>query len=356
MYIRYVRREIRSLFQDDREELLDAMKLHWTLSQEEGQELYGENYRSMLTLLQYHLAAAGDKECDHFHDGYGFVSQHAAITILFEQSLQAPRHLFSRPQAVNPRLSMPYWDYVRDFEQFAAAGEGYMQFSNGPLFTEEFFGSTGGDNKIQDGRWAGLTVPVVDDLAKEAVSITPHNRYGQLRSPWSNNKDRSAVRSSELCGVDGTESDGAADCPVLESLVGQQTYAEWAQSVSYGPHGPAHVLLGGMLHCAEAWGRLAALGVDDQAVTKLKAWAFSFHKNAWRAGVLDCEVAGVDGCKCKDEYVALWEEDANELDAFLRMVGASNWVRDLTGEQKQGVATALCNSGAVLGDNLQSSS
>jgi len=201
-----------------------------------------------------------------------------------------------------------------------------------------------------------LTVPVVDDLAKEAVSITPHNRYGQLRSPWSNNKDRSAVRSSELCGVDGTESDGAADCPVLESLVGQQTYAEWAQSVSYGPHGPAHVLLGGMLHCAEAWGRLAALGVDDQAVTKLKAWAFSFHKNAWRAGVLDCEVAGVDGCKCKDEYVALWEEDANELDAFLRMVGASNWVRDLTGEQKQGVATALCNSGAVLGDNLQSSS
>jgi len=91
LYVRYVRREIRNLFDEERDEVLDTMALHWKVGQEDGEKLYGSNYVSMQTMLEYHLAAAGDQECDHFHDGYGFLQQHSALTILFEQSMQVPQ-------------------------------------------------------------------------------------------------------------------------------------------------------------------------------------------------------------------------------------------------------------------------
>ena len=41
-------------------------------------------------------------DCDHWHEGAGFVGSHMALTLEYEQALQA----------VNPVLSVPYWDFT----------------------------------------------------------------------------------------------------------------------------------------------------------------------------------------------------------------------------------------------------
>lgn len=53
--------------------------------------------------------------CDHWHDGAGFVTSHIALTLLFEQSLQA----------INPSIAVPYWDFTIE-----------GTFYEGPFFRE----------------------------------------------------------------------------------------------------------------------------------------------------------------------------------------------------------------------------
>jgi len=343
LYVRYVRREMRSLMQEDREQLLDAMALHWKVSDEEGKELYGENYRSMQTLLMYHLQQAGATDCDHYHDGYGFLSQHSALTLLFEQSLQA----------VNPALALPYWDYVKDMQAFLDAGAGFMGFNNGPLFTADYFGATDGQNHIADGRWADLAVPSVEDIdaANPLLADLPVNQYGALRAPWSNNADPFVVRASEVCGADPVYSDGAASCDAVAQLQEVTDLEEWLSKVSYGPHGPVHIMAGGMLQCQGAWDKLYALGWDDATVNKYKGFHFALHKNAFRNELLNCD----DGCYCPK--FAAYQKDETALNTFLSTIGIGDKVFSAwTVPQKQAVADAVCNSGAVNGDNLQASS
>merc|ERR1711871_555841 len=76
----YVRRELRSLNDDDRDTLLDAIAITTTMSNEEGQRMYGENYRSLEYFEMMHLQKAGARKADKIHDGMGVVTQHISIT------------------------------------------------------------------------------------------------------------------------------------------------------------------------------------------------------------------------------------------------------------------------------------
>jgi len=344
LYTRYVRREIRNLDEEDREEVLDAMAIHWKVSQEAGEKLYGPNYRSMLTLLEYHLSGAGDAECDHYHDGYGFLSQHAALTILFEQSLQA----------VNPRLALPYWDYVRDFEDLYQSGAPLSALKNKEgLFTADVFGATAPDGRVADGRWAGLTVPTVDDLGSDlARSVVPHDPYGHLRAPWANDPDRHVRRGAETCGVAGYDADSTAKCSTLAALTGLGTFEEWTAYASYAPHGPAHVLLGGALGCAAEWDAVAAAGVDEATTTVWRRWAQSYRKSGWRAGKIVC---GEAGCACPE--LGAYRGDAGAARRFLEGDCGVTGLGGLTEDQVQAVVSAVCASpGLRVGENLQASS
>lgn len=51
---RYVRREIRDLTDADRTDFLDAMETYYTVSDEEGQALYGEDFFNYNRLSVYH--------------------------------------------------------------------------------------------------------------------------------------------------------------------------------------------------------------------------------------------------------------------------------------------------------------
>lgn len=94
--VKYIRREIRTLTDADRTKFFNALMTLYTTDQTTGEALYGSKYRSAEYLLYKHLNGAGTTDCDHWHDGAGLITHHAAFTLECEQSLQS----------IDPSISM----------------------------------------------------------------------------------------------------------------------------------------------------------------------------------------------------------------------------------------------------------
>ena len=110
LYCRYVRRDVRDLAAGDRDAFFDAFATLAAVGAAEGKRTYGDRYRSLDDFVALHLELAADRVDDHMHDGLGFLTTHVALTAFFERGLQA----------VNPKVTVPYWDYTRDDALFAA--------------------------------------------------------------------------------------------------------------------------------------------------------------------------------------------------------------------------------------------
>lgn len=95
----YVRRELRQLSLVDREAFLEGFMTMYKTGRAEGAKKYGKHYKPLSEFVNEHLTAAGQRRVDHIHDGIGLVTQHTAMTLEFELSLQA----------ISPRLAVPYW-------------------------------------------------------------------------------------------------------------------------------------------------------------------------------------------------------------------------------------------------------
>ena len=102
--VRYVRRELRNLEPADLEKYMSVAYELWALSNDAGMAKYGDKFRSVDYLATMHNHLAGDRECDHMHDGLGFMTQHAGLTYLFEKALQS----------VDKSVTVPYWDWSID--------------------------------------------------------------------------------------------------------------------------------------------------------------------------------------------------------------------------------------------------
>jgi len=100
----YVRREIRSLVSDDLSKTMDAMATIWTTSEEDGQALYGENFHCSAYFVSAHYYGSAGIDADYTHGGQGFVPQHSKLSNVFELAMQA----------VDPSVTLPYWDYTID--------------------------------------------------------------------------------------------------------------------------------------------------------------------------------------------------------------------------------------------------
>lgn len=64
----YVRREIRSLTEDDLTGTMDAMYKLWSTDEETGQHLYGDKFHNITYLIQMHHFNAAWRDADHFHE------------------------------------------------------------------------------------------------------------------------------------------------------------------------------------------------------------------------------------------------------------------------------------------------
>ena len=198
MWVKYVKRELQSLNDYDREEFLDAYHKMWEVSTVEGKLKYGEEFRSVYYFAMIHNDAGANHICDEFHEGTGFLNNHLQLGNYFEQSMRL----------INPRVSLHYLEYSKYFSDDA-----YAQHMNNPLdggnwteiMTEKYFGSNDPWNgAIRDGRWAYTPVPYVNQAFLDSETIgrdehffpdekelwlsrtTTHlpSPYGLLRSPW----------------------------------------------------------------------------------------------------------------------------------------------------------------------------
>ena len=120
--------------------------------------------------MSLHNNLAGALDCDHLHDGMGFLTSHVQITRLLEASLQA----------VDPTVSLPYWEYTIDVEDIVANENGnFQKWSQLEIFSDKFFGATDlSTATIKTGHFKDLSVTPWENVG--AVS----NSFGLIRAPW----------------------------------------------------------------------------------------------------------------------------------------------------------------------------
>ena len=106
VWVKYVRRELQSLTENDRMEFLDAFHTLWDVNTRDGIEKYGKKYKSLYYFAVLHNDGGGNGICDEFHAGSGFINNHLYLGAYLEQSLRL----------VNPRVSLHYMEYSKYFE------------------------------------------------------------------------------------------------------------------------------------------------------------------------------------------------------------------------------------------------
>ena len=179
MAVKYVRREIRTLTDEDREVFFDALYKIYSVDASTGAKDYGDKFHTAEYFLWKHLTGAGTADCDHWHDGAGLVNNHVALTLEVEQALQA----------IDPTIAMPYWEYGMDNYL-------YKDWMSSPIFNADWFGEANPLNELHGindgGRWSNLAMPdgaPYQEWDMQATgTINPFvNAYGHMRSPWNNN-------------------------------------------------------------------------------------------------------------------------------------------------------------------------
>ena len=125
VWVKYVRRELMSLTEQDKAEFLDAFRTLWGVNTRDGMAKYGDGYRSIAHFSMVHNDGGGNGVCDEFHAGIGFVNTHLYLGMYLEQVMRL----------VNPRVSLHYMEYSKYFESagFDAHKENQM---DGGTWTE----------------------------------------------------------------------------------------------------------------------------------------------------------------------------------------------------------------------------
>jgi len=235
----YVKREIRSLTVEDRENVLDAMFTMWRVGTKEGRQTYGNEFTGLDRFTSVHAyQATGDIKCDHWHEGSGFLTHHLALSVSFDMSLRA----------VDKRCTTPYWDFTIEGQELYKMGSGPKALATiSPVFTDTWFGSTDDLSHVVDSRWAH---------APAQLKVNPNdvtNSYGIIRAPWNNVKDRELVRHmSDVCGLEPVNKP-VPTCYTHYTVMNLTKLSSFLIEIAGYGHGTLHVNTGGVFgECAGA--------------------------------------------------------------------------------------------------------
>jgi len=350
---KYVRREIKSLFEEDREAFFQAMETLIDVPMEEGKEKYGENYRDMEYFISLHHSGAGARECDHMHHGMGFLFQHVGLTLEFEQGLQV----------VNPAVTVPYWDFtVEGTEMYFRRDGDWSVIRESILFSPEWYGTADPEtHTVTEGRWAWkLKVP-----GKQWDSDVPHNSYGLMRSPWNNNNYPYAQRYTTICGIPVTDNTKWPQCEDHYNIMTENySWFRYSYAVGGAPHGPVHGFLGGTFYSEAAYDSLEEF-MTPEDVYFLRTHTFNSPKNLWRKGLSECPEhcdldTPMEECKCtcgEGLYEKLEDPVVLEEYYYTATAGGSKQIKgSYTAEQKKQIVQTICEAGTAIGDQLESAS
>lgn len=268
----YVRREFRTLTTEDQQAFMDANYIIYSTSEEQGRRLYGANFRNSTSLVRYHHFSAAQQDADHIHEGNGFLTQHIKLSNMFEDALRA----------VDPALSLPYWDFTIDvaenrdaWESVILSGDTYgamtlpSNVSHGFTYTEDAMD----DGRVKDSRWADLKVEKnvwYDDLVYS---------YGYLRAPWNLNPSPYITRYAFSFKNKLTFPDCASHYDILQ----YDDMMDFFATIANSPHSKTHTVLGGFYGC-DAFQTLIDQGFianSDNARALCSFWSF-YVKEFWR--------------------------------------------------------------------------
>ena len=154
IWVKYVRRELMSLTDEDREEFLDAFRILWEVSTKQGITKYGKNYKSLNYFAMIHNDGGANAICDEFHAGTGFLNNHVYLGMYLEQSLRM----------INPKVSLHYMDYSKYFGAEAFYTGHIGNTMDGGSWTEILSDKWFGKNDpysgiVSDSRWKDTKVP-----------------------------------------------------------------------------------------------------------------------------------------------------------------------------------------------------
>ncbi|CAN0363328.1 unnamed protein product [Pylaiella littoralis] len=355
--VKYVRREIRTLTDEEREELLDAMHHLWDVRVDggDGKELYGEDYADIYAISRLHFMAAMNKTCDHFHDGIGFLTNHVLITNTFEYSLQR----------VNPKLTLPYWDFTIEGLAVKDSADEDDTVISSPLFQDSWFGSADPDDYVvKDGRWAYSEIPTIYE-SNPGNSIP--DVYRRQRSRWVIDSSPYMIRGlGTMCDKSTTELYPWPTCEVHFSLATSfSDWYSWAWDVLYLPHGPVHAWIGGMVNCDETIGLISSL-IGKENTDSLELYAFDQRKEFWLNDFYECDgyaptddtsveeilSSGQCGCQGYD----LTQGDDWQTIYYNSTVAFDDVISEYDDDTKRQVVEAVCASTIYVGDNIHAGS
>lgn len=363
MICRYVRREIRDLFEKDREMIFDTMRQMMDISTSRGVALFGSQYRDYNHFVRQHQELTGRRDGDQLHDGMGFLTAHMAQSNSFERAMQA----------VDPSIAMPFWDFTiesayaaeQDPETWSYQSDYFSTFS---LWNDKWFGDAeNSEMTVRSGRWAYLEVP------KAQSPTAMQSPYGYLRAPWNFQASPYMIRSHKLCGADAFEghsslkliSEPWPSCQTHHDVVFNKnvsTWQDWAWTIQYAPHGHVHTVIGGTTDCAKPYDDLeGVLNTDD--LRSLRVASFTSLRNIWRRFPdrvffpAYCAVdAPTETCSPSCDMDSI-EENQELRDAMFHAV--FDWVTvkgtyDATA--KQAVLSVVCSTGLSYGEQTEASS
>ncbi|KAH8053683.1 hypothetical protein JL720_14642 [Aureococcus anophagefferens] len=295
------------------------------VSTADGVEIYGDRYKDIHHVAVIHNDLAGNNMCDFIHGatGYAFVTAHAALGGMVEQAMQA----------VDPSVSMPYWDYTLDKWLYTdrarpaqvARVPRFIATWESPVWTADFFGASDEDTGvIVDGAWAHTKVPLLserlfndsgfaghfrtngfascygqtDDVCtypalsllrqKKASTMHQGNAFGLLRSPWNQRGEPTVVRSRKMCG--SANNAQFPDCVAWAQQQGMYTsFADYMIQLQVAKYD-----------------ELGKIVIDHHYLDQIKDKSSDLQKNLWMGGAKSCpsrgECAGLRqkecGCRC----------------------------------------------------------
>ncbi|CAN0103275.1 unnamed protein product, partial [Pylaiella littoralis] len=297
--VKYVRREIRSLTDQDREMFFNAVAVMQRVPSGVGQLVYGSRYYSKDYMTRLHLYYGGTKECDHWHQGAGFVTSHIGLTLMYEMSLQA----------VNPAVAVPYWDFTLESTFFGAS-----DFRTSGVFADDWFGSATADNDLHTptkGRFG--YVPAMAN-AREYSEL--YNSYGVLRAPWNNDPTPFMTRSPNVYGFFNNLK--PSGCYEYSTSLTKNTWMSLSKVLNAAAHGHIHETVGGSWN--HYFGEEAAdmdkmhdssvmtFAHEIQARRRTKHSCLALSKELWRAGFIVCP----NTCSLEDDP---WQDCQCQCDA-----------------------------------------
>uniref|UniRef100_A0A6V1P2Y2 Tyrosinase copper-binding domain-containing protein n=1 Tax=Heterosigma akashiwo TaxID=2829 RepID=A0A6V1P2Y2_HETAK len=350
--VKYVRRELRTYFEDERERFLDAMRTMVDTPTRQGKMIYGPAYFDMMYYTNLHNQYAGDRFCDHMHNGMGFLPEHLGLTLAMEQGMQV----------VDPELTVPYWDFtIEGHEIFTQHGGDFEALWDMQVFSADWFGDGGHTeyHTVTEGRWAWQRV---EDNCWTCV----HNSYGFLRAPWNINNSPYIQRWRTLGGVSSWNvHEGWPICEFHHfALTSYDTWDKFSLKIASEPHGAVHGVLGGTFNSDKNYDKLDEFLEFEDALT-LRAHSYNTPKNMWRTGVMNCPdfcppSASMDECKCscgpEDELMRRLE-DPETFDFFYQQATAGGKLdTELTEAEKKTLISVMCSAGTAIGDQLESAS